>query len=144
MAPILPQYEELDEFMEIAHKLIERYPDVFSGIDAARIGCVSITNKERDEKKPRFDIKTAVPPISMYTTKEYVIVVYLNDWSAMAEKHKALLVADAIRSISPEGQGKKVPFDMKDHSLMLRTFGVDYLENPTVPDLLRDNISWRN
>lgn len=144
MPQVPPQYEELEEFMNIANKLIERYPSVFAGKSVDKIACVSITNKDRKEGKPRWELKTVVPPVSIFCPREYIVVLFLSDWTAMTDKQKALLVSDVLCSISPEGEGKTVPFDMKDHAIMLRTFGVDYLENPGAPDLLADNVSWRN
>lgn len=144
MAQITPQYEELDEFVSIANKLIERHPAIFAGISVDKIACVAITNKDRKEGKPRWELKTVVPPVSIFCPKEYIVVLFLSDWAALSQKQKGYLVAQALRSISPEGEGKTIPFDMKDHAIMLRTFGVDYIENPSVPDLLTADISWRN
>lgn len=143
MAQITPQYEELEEFISIANKLIERYPSVFAGKSIDKIACVSITNKDRKEGKPRWELKTVAPPVSIFCPKEYIVVLFMSDWATLTDKQKGLLVASVLCSISPEGEGKTIPFDMKDHAIMLRTFGVDYMENPSAPDLLAGDISWR-
>ncbi len=144
MPQIATQYEELNDFTNIAAKLVERYPDIFAAITLDKIACVAITNKEYQEGKKKWEVKTMGPPETIYCQKEYIFVVYQDDWSAMNIKHQNLLVADALLSISPDGDGKTVPFDMKDHSIMLRTFGVDYLDNPEAPDILSQNVAWRN
>lgn len=138
------QYEELDEFNTIAAKLVNRYPDVFGDRKVDKIAAVAITNKDRPKKRMQlWEIRPVVPPITLFCNKEYCVTVYMNDWVSMNDKYKALCVADVLFSISSDGQGKTNPFDMKDHGVMLRTFGVDYLENPDAPDILEDQISWR-
>lgn len=137
-----PQYEELSEFATIAHRLSERFPEIFGGLEMDNIACVSVTNKDRPAKKGIWEVKAVTPPVNIFCTKEYIITVYSQDWEAMNDKHRRLLVADALCSISPDGNGKLIPFDMKDYNIMLRTFGVDYLENPDVPDILSDDVEW--
>lgn len=138
------QYEELEDFSKIASKLVDRYPEIFADRKIDKIAAVAVLNKDRSEKKRQiWEIKPVVPPITLFCNKEYVVTFYMNDWMAMNEKYKALAVADVLLSISSEGQGKTVPFDMKDHGTMLRTFGVDYLENPDAPNILERNIDWK-
>lgn len=144
MSTVPNQYQEIDDFNSIAAKLVARYPDVFADKKVDRIAAVAITNKERPRKKNQlWELRPVVPPITLYCNKEYIVTFYLNDWESMNEKYRALAVADILLSISSEGSGKTVPFDMKDHGIMLRTFGVDYLENPSAPDILNDHVSWR-
>ena len=50
MAQLKPEYAVLDEFEDLAQKLIDKYPEVFGGIDIATIKCVTITNKDCPER----------------------------------------------------------------------------------------------
>jgi hypothetical protein len=138
------QYEELNDFNQIAERLLDRYPEIFSDRKIDKIAAVSLLNKDRSEKKKQiWEIKPVVPPITLFCHKEYVVTFYASDWISMSDEHKALAVADVLLSISSEGQGKTVPFDLKDHSVMLRTFGVDYLSRPDIPNILDRNIEWK-
>lgn len=145
MASAVPnQYEEISDFNTIAAKLVARYPEIFADKKVDRIAAVAITNKDRPERRRQlFELRPVVPPINLFCNKEYVVTFYMNDWIVMSDKHKALVVSTVLHSISSEGHGKTVAFDMKDHSVMLRTFGVDYLDNGDVPDIINEQISWR-
>ena len=72
----------------------------------------------------------------MYTNKRYVFVFYQHDWDELSDKHRAAITADALMGIPPGGDGSVTTMDYKDHGMMLRTFGVDYMDNPEIPDLL--------
>jgi len=144
MAQIKPNYEQLPEFIEIAKKLVDLYPSVFPNVDADKLASVQITNKERPEKKTQYWELTAVtPPVTLFCPKNYLITVYSSDWDALSEPHKAALVSDVLLSISPEGEGKTVAFDKKDHSVILRTLGVDYMDEANIPNLLAGKVDWR-
>jgi len=144
MAQSEPVYEELADFLQIADKIIEKYPDKFGDIDASKIACVSIQNKERSEKKMQiWEVKSVKPPISLFSTKDYIFVFHQKDWDELADKHRTLIVADCLCSIPPGGGGDVVSMDYKDHSMMLRTLGVDYMQRNDVPDILETDIDWK-
>jgi hypothetical protein len=145
MAKIKPIYEELPEFTDIVKKLIDLYPSNFPNIDAKCIAAVQITNKSRPEKKKQvWELRPVVPPITLFCDKLYFVTLFADDWAGFSEKHRAAIVADVLMSISPDGEGKTVPFDMKDHSVILRTLGVDYMETADIPDLMSGKVTWRN
>ena len=146
MPQIEAVYEELPEFIDLADKLISKFPEEFANIDIARIACVAITNKKRgDKKRNLWELRSIRPPISLFCQKEYIVVFYSHDWEEMNEKQHSLIAADVLCSIPPNGKGAIIPMDYKDHSKMLRTFGVDYIDIPEnkMPDILKDNIDWK-
>lgn len=144
MVQVEPVYEELPEFLQLADKIIEKYPEQFGNIDVSKIACVSIQNKERSDKKTQiWDLKSIRPPISLFSSKVYIFVFYQKDWDEMSDKYRKLIVADCLCSIPAEGAGAVTPMDYKDHSMMLRTFGVDYMEREDAPDLLDQEVTWK-
>lgn len=144
MAQVEPVYDEIPEFADIADKLIAKYPSEFGNIDVAKIACVGITNKTRGEKKKQiWDIRPIRPPVSMFCPKEYIVVFFQHDWDSLGDVHRSLIVADVLCSIPPDGKGTIQPMDYKDHSKMLRTFGVDYMDRNDVPDILSKDIDWK-
>jgi hypothetical protein len=44
--------------------------------------------------------------------------------------------------VGDDVEGKLNQPDYKGYSVMLRTLGVDYLENPDTPDILAKDIQW--
>ena len=140
-----PEYEVVEEFSDIAKKVIEKYPEVFHGLDVGEIRCVSITNKDRKDNDDNF---WQVMPVKMPVRSDcqfgWYIIVYATDWEGFDDRHKNILVASALCSIPKDETeiGKTLPPDYKDYAVMLRTFGPDYLQNDDTPDILEDDIKW--
>lgn len=144
MPQIEPEYEEIPSFMNISEKLIERFPEEFGNIDLSRIACVGITNKTRSESKTKiFDVKTVKSPVRDFCSKDYIVVFYMHDWDELGQRYRSAITADVLFCIPSEGKGDLVPMDYKDHGVMLRTLGVDYMDSTSIPDLLNDNIVWK-
>lgn len=150
MPQVAAEYEHLDEWSDLAKSIVDKYSEQFYGIDLDRIRAVQITNKERSEKNPKlFDIKAVPMPIALDCKYSHYIIVYAEDWNGMEEKHKQLLVAQTLCAIAIDDNGDMVEgkvnsFDMKDYALMLRTFGPDYLVRENVPDLLGEQVQWKD
>jgi hypothetical protein len=143
MVKAKPQYVELDEFYEIVDKLSNKYYDLFGTIEPDRIKSFAVMNKSRqDDTAPWWSIIQVREPLCDIFHVDYVFKLFLNDWESMMEKNKYLLVADALLSIDPVNERVK-KFDVQDHSLMIRNFGLDYLESDVAPDILNDNFDWK-
>lgn len=147
MAQDKPIYEAVPEFAQLASALVEKYPQVFYGIDINKINCVKITNKDRSEKKQKlFEVLAVKMPVLMDAPYGWYVTIWHNFWDGFTENQKLLLVADALHHIPSnpiEDEGKIVPCDVKAHSTMVRTFkGIDYLDDPDIPHLLNEKIEW--
>lgn len=145
MAQSKPEYESIDEYSNIASQLINKYPEVFGQLDVDKIKCVAITNKERSDRKPLWEVRSVPYPIRMDCPYAYYIIVYMSDWVELDDAHKAALVAASLHAIPFESdkEGKVNQPDMKDYSNMLRTMGVDYMDSPDIPNLLTDEVEWK-
>lgn len=122
MSQSKPHYEELDEFIQIANRLIDLYPSVFPSIDPNKIAAIQITNKSRPPKRQQlWDMKPIQPPITLFCPKQFIVTLYSDDWDGRSENSKAAIVSDVLFSIDPKEEAKVVPFDKKDHGVMLRT-----------------------
>ncbi len=143
MPQIRPEYEVIEEFKAIAAKLVEKYPEVLDGINPNAVRCVGVTNKDPKEGKPLWEVRPVPMPIRLDCPYDYYVIVNAHDWSSWSPNHQALLAMDVLCSLSREGDGKVVPFDLKDHAVMLRTVGVDYMKRADVPDIINDQIDWK-
>ena len=143
MPQIKPEYEAIPEFRQMAVKLVDKYPEVLNGVKATEIQCVGVTNKDPKDGRPQWEIKPVLMPMRMDCPYSYYVILNMKDWAGMDEKHQALLAFDVLCSISPEGDGRVVPFDLKDHAVVVRTVGVDYLARPDVPNILTDDVKWQ-
>jgi len=147
MVQAAKEYEHLEEFDTIAAKVVEKYPEVFYGVNLDEIRCVSVVNKDRPEKQDKlWEVMPVKMPIKMDCKYGWYISIYSSDWHKLVEKHKKLLVASALCSIPTDdnAEGKTKPPDYKDYAVMLRTFGVDYLDKDDVPDILDEDIQWQS
>ena len=144
MAQVKPEYQELPDFLALARQIVEKFPEVFSQLNVDTIKCVAITNKERSEKKPLWEVKPVPMPIKLDCLFSYYVIVYISDWVELDEKHKLALVADALHAIpiDDEKEGKCNPLDFKGFGTMVRTLGMDFMERGDIPNLLTDDIKW--
>ena len=145
MANAKREFEALDEFSTVAKKLVTKYPDLFYGLDIDEVRCVAVTNKERPENSDKlWEVMAVKQPIRLDCPYGWYLIVHLSDWESLGDKQKNILVAEMLCSI-PVGddvEGKLNQPDYKGYSVMLRTLGVDYLENPDTPDILAKDIQW--
>lgn len=133
----------MEEFYEIAKDLSNKYYDLFGTRDYSRIRAYAVVNKNRqDDSQPWWSVIQVKDPLCDIFEVDYVFKLFLNDWDAMMDKNKYLLIADALLSIDPVNDRIK-KFDVQDHSLMIKNFGLDYLENSESPDILRDKFEWK-
>ena len=146
MAQEKPIYEVVSEFAPLATALVEKYPEVFYGIEVSRMRCVKIKNKDRKENKKVYEVLPVKNPVLMDSPYGWYVTVWHNYWDAFTENQKLLLIADVLQEIPTnqvEDEGKVVPCDVKAHSTMIRTFkGIDYLDDPSIPHLLNEQIEW--
>lgn len=122
---------------------MEKYPEVLDGVNPTTVRAVGVTNKDPKDGKPLFELRPVPMPIRLDCPYDYYVIVNMADWQAWSPNHQALLAMDVLCSLSREGDGKVVPFDMKDHSVMLRTVGVDYMKRMDVPDIINDQVDWK-
>ena len=145
MPQIKPEYELVKEFADIASALVERHPSMFGGIDIGRVRCFAIMNKKRKDDKVLWEIKAVGMPMLIDCPFAWYYTIYMGDWAEMSDKHRQHLVADMLFAIPKDGEeGKINRFDMKDFSVMLRSFGTDYLQNSPdeLTDLLSGDVKW--
>jgi hypothetical protein len=137
-----PEYETIKEANEIFAQLLKKYPAQLLGIEPGTISFCGIINKEPKENKPLFELKSVPFPIRLDCPYDFYVVVNMKDWDSLNKNHKAALVFKALLCISREEPGKVVPFDLKDHSVIVRTLGVDYMST-NIPNILEEDIVWK-
>lgn len=144
MSQIKPEYEPLKEFRTIAEKLVSLHPSVLDGVKPESITCYSLTNKDPKDGKDPFSIKAVDYPLRLDCPFDYYIIINGKAWDDLSMNHKAAMVMKILCSIDKEEPGKLVPYDLKDHAVLNRTLGPDYLQSPTLPNLLEDTINWKH
>lgn len=138
MPQIKPEYEVIEDFRKIAVKLVDKFPELFNGINPNEIRAVGITNKETKDDKEPFEVKPVPMPIRMDCPYSYYIVFNMQFWVGMDREHQQVQVLKALCRVSPDNDGKVLPYDLKDTKIVVRNFGVDYMKTK-VPDILSDD-----
>ena len=153
MAKDKPVYEENTEFNQMASSIVKKYPEKFHGIEADKICCTNITNKENPKKKDGMTLgdlnergwsTIAVKmPMALHSPYDFYVVIFGSDWNELNEKQKLVFVADVLHSIGKE-KGTVNPCDTKGYHSIFKTFGIDYLSCPDIPHILNDKIEWKD
>jgi hypothetical protein len=151
MAQEKAEYEVNEEFNVMAMRLVEKYPVKFDNIDVSKMCCVNITNKTRKEKEGSAEriwkLQSVKMPVAIHCQYSWYTVLYSQDWEDLSDKHKAALVADVLHGIPNEidNEGGINPCDTKGYLSIFKTLGIDYLDDPDIPDLLdaEKDVEWK-
>lgn len=136
MAQLKPEWEIIKEAEQLVERLCELYPEKLGHIDPGTIGCAAIVNKDRpDSADWDHKLKGIKEPESLYSSKQYVIWFHKNTWDAYDKKQRAMMIMRALLRVPEEPDGSVVSEDLKDIKCLVRTFGVDYMNNPNIPDI---------
>jgi predicted metallopeptidase len=139
MAQIKPEWEIVKEAEEIVSRLCELYPDKLGHINPEAIGCAQVINKEKpDSSATLAKIVGIKAPVSLYCTKQYVIAFFKNTWDELNKPQKSVLIMSMLLRIPDDSDGGILAEDLKDLKVLVRAFGVDYLDSPRLPDLTAD------
>lgn len=143
MAQVAPEWEEVPEYVDYAKQIIEKYPDRFAHIDPSLIVAYICTNKTKPESKAKlYDLSGAQEPEAFTNTKRYFVKMFHDTWEALPEANRLALIFSALERIDRE-TGKVNGYDLHDQALMARTFGVDWALRGGIPNLLRDEIEFK-
>lgn len=145
MAKERPEYEVNEEFNKMAFQIIEKYPDHFYGAKVDQVCCVNIINKERT-KTALWQLKAVKMPEALHNTYSYYVVLHSSDWDELNNKQKLAVVADVLHGIPKDelSEGNVIKCDTKGYASMFRTFkGIDFLDDPDLPDILEEKIEWK-
>ena len=140
---IAPEWIEIEEFAEIASKLVEKYPERFAEIDISQMIAYACVNKDRPEAKTKpYEMSGSTPPESFTNSKSYFVKMFKNIWDR-TDSQKAAMVFSALSRIDPHNPGKIKPLDYADQEEMVTNFGANWSERGDLPNLLKDNVNLR-
>jgi len=143
MAQIQPIWNESEEFINMAGKLIEKYVERFGDIDVDQIIAYTCVNKDRPDGKTKpYDMNGSTPPESFTNSKTYFIKMFNDVWERTNEQ-KLALVFSALSRIDPTNPGKVKPLDYSDQEEMVNNFGANWHERGDLPDLLGVSVDLR-
>ena len=146
MPIVKPEYEIEEEFTQLAHQIVDKYPEAFNSLDVDKIRCAKIVNKQRPDKSTHlWKLQAVGMPIRLDCPFAWYVTLHSSDWDSLGETHKLLLVSQVLFAIptGDDSEGKVNSFDSKDFSIMQRTFStIDYLQDPSMPNIIEEDITW--
>lgn len=136
MAQIKPEWIINGEAETLVRTLCDLYPEKLGHIDSNKIGCAAIANKEQPETKTGDATLVGVSePTSLYCTKSYIIWFYMNIWEEYTPAQRSFMLMKQLLRIPEDYDGSILKEDLKDVKCLVKTWGVDYMDNPGIPDL---------
>lgn len=137
----MPKQEPVWEFSSEADALVkqicETYPEKFGHLDLNLIGCCAIANKEPPESQD-WDCKISgvTEPELLFSKKTYVLHFFKCTWEKYEPKQRVLMLFRQLVRIPDEFDGSLLKEDLKDCRCLVKAFGLGYMDNPNVPNLL--------
>lgn len=148
-------FETNDEMKEIVHRLCDERADLFPKVQPVMIECALRTDKPAPaSSKGVLKIKGIRGPLTALTDKRYLIFGYESEWKILSREKKIAHLAYALKHVSvPSDQeeqklaekGKKWEWgklerpDFTSFKTFARVFGVDWEDNPEIPNILEDD-----
>lgn len=135
-------YTIIEEFGDLVKKIIEINAEDYGHIDPLVLRMVAIQNKEPSYW---YKIRTVKNPIAMFCSDvRYVAVVFESVWQTYTPNQKAMTIINILESLEPDEDEPKVrSYNLNDHERIVKTFGVGYMENADIQDLLKKAVDWR-
>jgi hypothetical protein len=136
MPNVEPEWEKNAEAHEMCKKLIGMYPEKLGHIDPEIVACVQIANKERPDSAKWFaKISGIEPPVSLFCSKQYLIWFFKNTWDEFTLAQKSYMLLDMLLRVPEEVDGKLLKDDLKGLAILIKKFGVDPINDPSLPDI---------
>jgi len=133
---IVPTWEILDEGQKLVVTLCDMYPEKLGHVTPDKIGVAVITNKDKTETQ-EWDARMVgvTAPASLFSSKMYIIYMNKNTWDNYSPAQRSAMLMYNLLKIPDPMDGSMVKEDLKDHKCMVKAWGVDYIDNPALPDL---------
>lgn len=141
------KYEWIDmkDAMDIAISLTEKYKDNFGHIDACRLRFIALTDQQQTKDGCKIWNFNSLPdPLNEIFGIDIVVTINFDSWSNLDDKARAIVVASMLSCIDWKERLVSKGYDLRDSKSMIINFGVDYENNPDVPDILNTYYDWRN
>lgn len=139
MPQVEPEWAIVQEAEDIARRLIDKYPEKLGHIGVDEIGVAAIVNKPRPDTADWFaKTKGIKHPEALYCPKKYIIFFHMDTWDQFDPVTKQYMILAELMRIPDPPDGSVLKKDIQDVKALVKTFGVDYLENANKPNLLEE------
>ena len=141
---VTAEFEKLQEWEDIAKKLVVKYPERFDHVETSKLVCYVITNKDLTDNARPYEMQTDKLPMRLSNTFDYFVwFKHPSEWHDKPDNIKAALVFSALERIDPDKPFAIAPLDYRDQSVMVRTFGIDWMCQKDIPNMLDEKVEIR-
>ena len=135
----MPQRKKMPIYKE--DPLLEHFLQEVISSDAFGLGWVNQDNIKIirvENKSPREIAKIQVLdfPASIFTDKHFIISVYASKFDCLDEQRQKLVLIHELLHINSEKERSLMKHDKEDFRKILLKFGVDWIENTELPDVI--------
>jgi len=133
---VVPEWEILDAGQDLIKALCNIYPEKIGHIDPSKVGVAVITNKDRGETQEWDGRMVGITaPASLFSSKLYIIYMNKNTWDTYNPAQRSMMIMRHLLRIPDPSDGSIIKEDLKDLKCLVKMWGVDYMENPSLPDI---------
>jgi len=144
VSKMLPEFERLTQWEQMAKRVVNKYPERYGHVDLSKIAAYVITNKDKIETAYPYEMATDKLPMRLSNPYDYFVWFKTTElWHDKPQNIKVALVVSALSRIDPEKPYAIAPWDYKDQNVMVKTFGPLWSENCDIPNILEDDIIWK-
>jgi hypothetical protein len=143
MAQGEPVWELHKEADDMVAALIIKFPDVLGHIGSETIGCAAIAGKDKPEGQTwDAQIEGIKEPPALWSKKIYCIKFYKTTWDSYTDEQRQFMLFRMLERIADECNGKVLPYSLQDSYRLIKYFGVEYMKDVKLPNLLRDGYNF--
>lgn len=125
-----------NQYMEIADRLIAKFPVSFGHIDISKVLFLSETEKT---PKKYADTRRVAYPYGFLTEYKFIITFYENNIKAMNDAQRHMLVYHELLHIDADFN-KIRKHDVEDFRELVSKYGVNWDIDPNLPDILTNDV----
>jgi len=141
------EWQVCPETKDLIEKLVEKFPTVFTHVNTDHISCIIATGGQAPQQG------NALAKISTINSKvktatgtpyDFILEVYEANWYEQDLRQKQAIVFHELMHIDPDSEEdapKLRKHDLEDFYQIMNVWGIDYLHNSQLPDLLDDSLS---
>lgn len=140
------EWQVCSEVRDLVEALSQRFTANFSNVNSDEISCIMSV----DGKAPKQGAGKALAKISIIREKmrvatgtpyKYIIEVYDDNWFDLSKIQKQYVIFHELMHIDPDSEEPKLKdHDIQDFDMILSAWGIHYLEDAKLLDLLDDDM----
>lgn len=139
------EWQGCSEVRDLVDALSQKFTANFANINPDEVSCImAVGGKAPKQGSGKTLAKIGIIRdklrVATGTPYKYVIEVYDDNWFGLSNVQKQYVVFHELMHIDIDSEEPKLkPHDIQDFDILLSTWGLHYLNNADIPDLLSED-----